>query len=159
FKEINMALASGRIGALSWEEKEQLRDFIISIRPDTDLGNILINAPPSRHTLNVYSVDSSVESKTSLSFWKRGNAVYDARADAIFLDASIVKLALGTLEGREYTGLSDPFRLYLEFMILHELGHRRLHAGAGGLFDGEGVAFNKKLVRQEEQADDFAFRQ
>lgn len=147
-------------GGLNKSDKifmEDLIQFLISITDSPSL-KWKFNRPISKNILNINVVSSEIYKHTYTS---RGNAVYDSELDAIFIHENLVKgvTSIDDGTGNKFpTGWTDR-KIYLSFIILHELGHRFLHAESAALFDeliqSSSVSDAK---RREIEADNFALQ-
>ncbi len=116
---------------------------------------VVLNGAPSPDVLNVYTVNTE---KTILrSFCQRGNAIYDAELDAIFLDIELFRQSSlkHTFRGLGDSEIQSVTSSYLNLIILHELGHRELHANDGGFFDS-GERSRADSIKYERDADAYA---
>ena len=156
-KWIEAAIKSGRIGRMSPARSAYLRTVLAGVAEQAKLdGTIVLNSTDQPNSLHVYTIDPGTESITGCG---RGNAVYDATQDAIFLDESLVDpvdfLNLGEETQHSNSITTDdiaPLKTYLVFLLFHELGHRTLHRHAKASFD-VGRSTDR---RREIEADQFA---
>jgi hypothetical protein len=155
---IDSALKKGTIGSLSPERLGWFTSVANSIATASGItAPIAINQPWRRGSLNIYTTTPPA---SSISHCDRGNAVYDRELDAIFVDTALFDTSdfqtfLSSTAYANVVSLSDlPFlRTYLQFLILHEVGHRQLHMSIGIIFDSGRPA----AAAREREADDFAF--
>ncbi|WP_143708751.1 ImmA/IrrE family metallo-endopeptidase [[Flexibacter] sp. ATCC 35208] len=92
---------------------------------------------------------------------ERGNAVYDAITKSVFIDISLLDHSLwmnyAPQLGSEVLEEDMPFlKVYLSFVLLHELGHHALHHGSAGNLSYTNGG-NKEFRQKEKDADQFAF--
>jgi hypothetical protein len=158
---LNEALRKGTIGNLTPEEYEALRrqlEWLVRAAGITD--EIALNQPFQAGRLNIYTTTPAAYNVT---YCATRNALYDAQLDAVFIDESIFKPDdyQSLLEASPYATLLSlnelPFqRVYLRFIILHELGHRQLHRYGGRVIDFVRPEDDSRLLRFEAEADQFA---
>jgi hypothetical protein len=154
---IDQALRQGQIGQLSQDQTAWLSGTIAWMASAAGVGEpIVLNAPFHKGRLQVYTTTPTV---LALTHCGRGNAVYDAQLDVIFLDRDLFdsrdfRTYLSTTAYGNLVSLNDlPFvQTYVRFLILHELGHRTLHRKAAASFDSGGSAAEIR----EREADAFA---
>jgi hypothetical protein len=164
---IARALARGSIGRLGKDDTEDLQKTINWLAAAAGVrGPVSLNRLNADNQLSVYTTTPDAESLTSCS---KGNAVYDGQIDSVFVDVSF----LSTYEIRSifertdtgppkdftefrFSALPGYYQTYVRFMLLHEFGHRRLHSGRHGLFDGSGWRSLKLNPNEEVEADRFA---
>jgi hypothetical protein len=114
--------------------------------------------------LHVYTISS--RKADSVTGCVSGNAVYDADLDTIFIDSEVIKPTDWQRLLKEPDGdggLDIPLdldsfpslRVYLRFVILHELGHRALHRHVANNFDLF-MPNSQDQRRREVEADQFA---
>jgi len=169
-RAINKALSEGRVGGLGEQDSQNLLRTIewLAAAAGTD-AHIYLNQPYSFQVrdqggLQVYTTTALAERAT---FCGPGNAVYDAQLDAIFIDDGIVRpldwqKLLATPDGG--WGLDIPLtlgdapwlRVYMRFIILHELGHRQMHRHLGTSFDLLTRGSSAEQRKRETEADEFA---
>src|SRR5579871_6309301 len=167
---INAALTNGSIGHLDRDNEEKLRKTVEWLFAAAGFpGSVTVDKPYSKQAssqgiLQVFVTTPETSSFTSCG---PGNAVYDAALDAIFIDKEIViptdwQKLLATPDGRG--GLDIPLGLndapwlwvYARFVILHEMGHRKLHRHAATSFDVRSSGASDVLRKMEGEADEFA---
>jgi len=156
-KAIDAAIKGGRIGRLSADRSAYLQNVLAAIAHELKLNlPVVLNATDHPDALHVYTTSPDSEALTGCG---RGNAVYDATEDAIFIDESLVNpvdfVNLGEETQHSNTLTPDditPLKTYLIFLLLHELGHRTLHRHARASFD-VGRSIDR---RRELEADQFA---
>ena len=167
---IDAALASGSIGHLDHDNEEKLRKTVQWLFSAAGFsGTVTVDQPYSAQARNQGVLQIFVTTPDTYAFTScgPGNAVYDAALDAIFIDKEIViptdwETLLRTPDGRGGLdiplGLEDaPFlRVYERFVILHEMGHRKLHRHAATSFDVRSSATSAELRKMEGDADEFA---
>ena len=150
-------IRSGNIGQLSAERRIYLAEVIKQVMLAANISpQVSINSGTELDGLHVYTVSSNVESLTGCG---RGNAIYDASLDAIFIDENLVNpqdfLSLG-----EETDHSNSItvndlisqKTYLIFILLHELGHRALHRNLQATFDTTKSASRARELEADEYA-------
>ena len=154
---LQQAFDRGDLGHLPQQQADALRRTITWLAPFAQVtGSIAVNERPRPGRLNIIT---TTERALAVTGCARGNAIYDAALDSVFIDEQIVLARDLPLIGEAgprsmYTPelLGFPI-VYLRFVLLHELGHRYRHRGSGGFFDarhGERV--------EEAAADLFAVR-
>ncbi len=158
---LNEALRKGTVGKLTPEEYEGLRrqlEWLVRAAGITD--EIALNQPFQAGRLNIYTTTPAAYKVT---YCATRNALYDAQLDAVFIDESIFKPNdyQSLLEASPYATLLSlnelPFqKVYLRFIILHELGHRQLHRKSGRVIDFLRPDEDSRLQRFEAEADQFA---
>ncbi len=156
-QEIETALAAGQLGGLSAEENKNLAGILQWLMTAIDeIPAFTLNGTPKLNTLNIYTVNTD---QTGGIFCGRGNAVYEAPTDVIFLD---IELFRQSWLKQVFEGLTDEHislsKVYCYFIILHELGHRVKHRDSGVLFDLRSKSTSEKKRLQEEDADTFALK-
>ncbi|QHW01029.1 ImmA/IrrE family metallo-endopeptidase [Spirosoma endbachense] len=155
WKAIEEELKRGTIGKLSLEESDLLQQTLTWIIPQAGIkGPIIINNKPQPGHLHVYVTTPDAMSSTGCA---RGNAIYNAELDAIFIDQQILYPKeipmLGEKSPNALLSLKDFtfVPVYLRFILLHELGHRQLHRRSSGFFD-----VGSSSRKAEKEADNFA---
>jgi hypothetical protein len=170
---INRGLVTGTIGHLDSTSEAELKKTLdwLSAAAGFD-ETISLDQPYSvdarkRGELQVFVTTPEARRYTQCG---TGNAVYDASLDAVFIDKEIVIPAdwqqLLAAPDDEW-GLSIPLtlhdapwlRVYLRFVILHELGHRKLHRKRATAFDVHLTRTSAELKEMENDADEFAISQ
>lgn len=123
---ISQALQARTLGGISEDETAYLHGLITWLASSAGQRiEVSINQPLQPGKLNVYTTSPEAEEVTDCG---PGNAVYDAEMDAIFIDKSLVlPPALQTTEDESPIFIQPASRVYLGFIVLHELGHRQLH--------------------------------
>lgn len=167
---LNERIASGAIGGLTPGEQERLRRDLEWLSAAAGVNRpVLLNSPYSSSpagggALHVFTTRPEAVDVTHCA---RGNAVYDAELDTIFIDLELIKFddwreALASPDDEaglaiQLTPEDLPFlAVYSRFVLMHELGHRELHRRKAGLFDGERAWSRPALRRREAEADQFA---
>ncbi|HWM23757.1 MAG TPA: hypothetical protein VNP98_02960 [Chthoniobacterales bacterium] len=155
WEAIREELRCGSIGRAQPQDLAFLRDTLEWLAPDVGVRvPIVINAQPQPGSLHIYVTTPAAIKVTGCG---RGNAIYDATLDAIFVDENIVRPEelplLGERGRRSMYDLKSYVYVpvYLRFILLHELGHRQLHRRSGGFFD-----LRRGSRRAEREADVFA---
>jgi hypothetical protein len=167
---INAALINGPIGHLDHENEEKLQKTVEWLFAAAGFsGSVTVDKPYSKQASSqgVLQVLVTTPETSSFTSCGPGNAVYDAELDAIFIDKEIViptdwQKLLATPDGRG--GLDIPLGLndapwlwvYARFVILHEIGHRKLHRHAATSFDVRSSGASDVLRKMEGEADEFA---
>ena len=167
---INSALTKGTIGHLPAAEEARLHQSLDWLFASAGFqGKITLDQPYSQanHDRGDLQVFVTTPAAQGVTFCGPGNAIYDSELDAIFIDKEIViptdwQKLLATPDGG--WGLDIPLGLndapwlgtYLRFVILHELGHRRLHRHLAATFDQRAVGVSAALRQRENEADEFA---
>jgi hypothetical protein len=158
---LDQAMREGTIGRLQREESEGLmRQLTWLARAAGIADEIALNQPFQSGRLNVYTTTPAAYNVT---YCATRNAVYDAELDAVFMDDGIFKAEdyRSLLEASPYAELASlndlPFqKVYLRFIMLHELGHRQLHRNSDRYLDLVKPGDSTKLLRFEAEADQFA---
>jgi hypothetical protein len=158
---LDQALRDATIGKLESEESESLmRQLTWLARAVGITDEIALNQPFHTGRLNIYTTTPAAYNVT---YCATRNALYDAELDAVFIDEGIFKADdyRSLLEASPYGGMMSlndlPFqKVYLRFIILHELGHRQLHRNSGHFLDLVKPGHNTTLLRFEAEADQFA---
>jgi hypothetical protein len=146
------SLRNGSLGRLAPEERARLDRIIALVREAAKIP-MVVNPPVRGSDLPIYTVLPATERLTRCA---AGNAVYDAQLDAVFLHTSLVRidvLAESRDSAWEATLTFEDF--YLALILLHEIGHRRLHRGTYGAFD-DVAATDERNIRHEREADAYA---
>ena len=167
-ESLNLLLEQGHLGHLTNQEQQLLESTVKWLAVSAGVqGEIRVNRRiPDRSDgrLSVLTVKPSAFRAVRCA---PGNALYDNSVDVILLDEEIVKsegIKRMLEEPVDDWGLNIkldlkavPFvRIYLRFVLLHELAHRLLHAGGGGFLNG-GFA-GPGAQHKEEEADAFALK-
>lgn len=156
---VERALEAGTIGGLSAKEEAELAAELERLaRAGGLLLPVALNRPFTDGALNVFTTSPAAQEVTGNG---RGNALYDAVIDAIFLDLDIVRPTrvlpmYGDLQVDEFHPSEPGAWTYLEFLFLHELGHRIRHRGIFRTFDLRFGGDDDIQQRWEAEADDFA---
>jgi len=154
---IDKMLKRGEIGQITTDQTSWLYGTLTWMAGAAGVKEpIALNAPFRSGQLQVFTTTPEAVTVTHCD---RGNAVYDAQLDTIFLDRDLFdsknfQTFLSSTAYGNLVSLNDlPFvQTYVRFLLLHELGHRTLHRKRGGVFDFG----NSKAATQEQEADDFA---
>jgi hypothetical protein len=143
-------LDKGMIGGLTGEQTAMLFNTVTIVKNEAGIDEpVLINTPFRDGYLHVYTTTPEVQDVTGCG---RGNAVYDVKLNAIFIDQSFInpwqqsRLA-------EKLGVPNYLKVmsgYFHYVLLHEMGHRALHREEEDLHE-------ERLRQMEDEADDFAF--
>src|ERR1700722_16114806 len=148
---------SHQLGQLSDLELSEFRTTALAALTAAEIHDpVVINEAPQRGHFHLYITDPALAWFTKCA---RGNAVYDASLDAVFVDRSLWKPLELSLVGESWPWtMSDPHqfgftRTFFNLVLLHEIGHRQLHRSRGSLFD---VLVSHKIRQQETEADTFA---
>lgn len=156
-KAISDAIRRGSIGTLSSEEARYFRGMVTWLAKQSAPGTeIAINEPPDPNKLNFYSTSAETQDITGCS---RGNAVYDVALDAVFVDKELIQTpTFQTTQDETPIFIQPANKVYLCFIILHELGHRKLHRSSGSMFDFASYRHDSRLLTQEKEADAYALQ-
>ena len=154
---IDNALREGRIGQLSPDQTAWLSTTLSWMAGAAGVTDpVALNAPFLAGRLHVYT---TTPASSTITHCGRGNAVYDAELDAIFLDQGLFdnndfRTFLSASVYGSVVSLNDlPFvQTYVRFLILHELGHRKLHRKRAAQFDSDASSEGTR----EQEADAFA---
>ncbi len=154
---INKALENCEIGCLDEQIERSVKKDIELILETLDFDEpYIFNGKIDPEKLNIFTVTPEAFQLTKC---ERGNAIYNATLDAVFIDEQILNptelTILGESSKNSMITIKDiPFvRGYFHFILLHEMGHKILHKSSGGFFDSHQ---NKNGVRYENEADSFA---
>lgn len=155
---ISQELKRGTMGQLPPADKKLLHQTLAWLLPQAGVTDrfILNSSPqPGKGLLHVYTTTPAALAATGCA---RGNALYDAQLDAIFIDEQIIRPEEFTQLGSDGPNLVLSLNefsfvpVYLRFILLHELGHRQLHGRSGGAF----YDINLGSRQIEQEADNFA---
>jgi hypothetical protein len=163
-QKLRQAVKEGALVDLTDTESRNLDSLIRQlVRISGIQQTISINKLPGeqtdiRQTLNFLVTTPDL---SDITYCNKGNAIYDAGLNTIFIDLSIVRPSAWMLydpdSGIQLNEGDLPFlKTYLAFILLHELGHYKLHGQSGGFFD---FAFSKDTVtdrKREREADGYA---
>jgi hypothetical protein len=157
---VNDALKRGAIRPVATDE---MAPFVTTVRWLAAAAGvrepIVVNVPFAPHVDNRLHVFTTTPDAVSITRCGRGNAIYDAELDAIFVDHDVIhSMDWDRLLAQTELGFRDvpSLRVYTRFVLLHEFGHRVLHRRTGGLFDVGGPATRNDPQRREREADHFA---
>jgi hypothetical protein len=120
-------------------------------------GTWVVNQPTTRDRLGIYTVPAKLSTITRCG---DDNAIYDADLNSIFINDTLVKgiSYISDGAGRKYPVDWSSRKLYLSLVLLHELGHQKLHGKSGFLYDEKVNGAADSSARQKEvEADGFAF--
>jgi len=158
---LDQALRDGTIGKLQSDESESLMRQLMWLADAAGITDeIALNQPFHKGRLNIYTTTPAAY---NVAYCATRNALYDAELDAVFIDEGIFKADdyRSLLEASPYASMMSlndlPFqKVYLRFIILHELGHRQLHRNSGHFLDLIRPGHSTTLLRFEAEADQFA---
>jgi len=156
FATLERLYRTGRLGHLERDAEVEFRSRIIAVSAAAGITMpLIVDAAPAAGHLHFYVTDPSLSWFTNCG---KGNAVYDSDLDAVFLDSSLwqpIELPeIGQSWPWNQESRSFGFsRTFVDFILLHELGHRNLHRSRWSLFD---VVSTGKGRQQEIEADSFA---
>lgn len=147
---------SGQMAALSATNLSEFQALVEKVTKAAGINSIpVIQSAPQRGRLHFYVSDPTLQWFTRCG---RGNAVYDSDLDAVFVDRSLWQpmelTKIGQAPPFVFEGARFAFsRTFVEFVLLHELGHRQLHRSRAATYD----AFVRGAsTLQESEADMFA---
>jgi hypothetical protein len=131
-------------------------DVAAAIRAVHASAKVNLNGRWDRNSINVYLLEST---DSALPGWGAGGASYHPRHDVLLIDKHVAwpyvtgpsYAAAATVASQERSA-SD--RLWLQFVLLHELGHRTLHRHV----KPTAIADELMKRRLEDEADAFAFK-
>ena len=147
---IDRALQRGEIGENTIQQREKFRALCAELVQSAGLtAAVQVNGSLAAGKINIISTSDSAKALTGCA---RQNAVYDASLDCVFVDESLVNSALPAGE-KEW----GPRATLLAFILLHEIGHRQLHARSGAMFDSSARAVAAATGRELE-ADEYAWK-
>src|SRR5437763_19963 len=157
FAELRGLVRSGDIGKASKAEAETFDDAVRQALVSARISEqVVVNGEPMPGRLHFYLTDPRAATFTRCA---QGNAVYDADLDAVFVDRSLFSPSeLGVVGKALHWEHWAPKRFaftqtFIALMLLHELGHRKLHRHRRGIFDARGGAAGQA---RELEADQFA---
>lgn len=107
------------------ETRQFLEEFIRDELSDTRIPNLSFGKATTPNTVSIYVLAQDPKRYFRLLPM---NAGYDTERDAIFIEQSLVQLAMNDRACK-------TCRELLSFILLHELGHRFLHRDTGQRFD------------------------
>lgn len=121
---------------------------------------LALNEPFQKDHFNVFI---TLPTTVGLTGCGQGNAVYNSQLDCIFMDRAIAfptrvqsTFAASMIMGDQ--GSDAASRTYFDYVVLHELGHRTLHAHLRKSFDS-GAVQDSIARRIEAEADSYAIFQ
>lgn len=163
YEAVTRALRDGRIGGLEPEASDELLNQIKWLARSAGVKEeVKLNQPPSPKYLSFYTTTPAAYGVT---YCARRNAVYDAELDAVFIDMGLLNNGefRSILEASGYDSVASLnnlpfFRVYLRFIVLHELGHRQLHRHGRKVFDLTRAFDGGGERKLEDEADQFAIR-
>lgn len=156
FATLERLYQNGQLGQLEADDHSNFRSRIVAVTTAAGITAPLdIGSTPKRGHLHVYITDPSLAWFTNCS---KGNAVYDSDLDAVFLDSTLWNPIELPKVGESWPFLQKDHifgfsRTFIDFILLHELGHRQLHRSQWSLFD---VVSTERGRQQEIEADAFA---
>lgn len=156
FATLERLYRTGQLGHLEQGAEVEFRSRIIAVSAAAGIKTpLIIGAAPAIAHLHFYVTEPSLSWFTHCG---KGNAVYDSELDAVFLDSSLWQPIELPKIGQSWPGnqQSQSFgfsRTFVDFILLHELGHRELHRSRWALFD---VVSTDKGRQEEVEADGFA---
>jgi hypothetical protein len=153
-----------------WRSERFIRSTVYNISPPTEVSlinellpsiagiqqvtTLQVNKPWRPDALNVYILDKLT---SPMEGWGAGGASYEPTNDVILIDRYVIwpyltKVGFASANvAHANLDWSSADRLWLQFVFLHELGHRVLHRN---------VRLERQRLRQfEDEADLFAFKQ
>jgi len=161
FIGLKEAFRLGEIGRLTAVEESTFEQEIkalcqaAGIKQRFIVNQITGDLKDFRASLNIF-ITNGAEKFTHCA---PGNAVYDAALNCIFIDIKLFRKDDWKIysDGIQLNNKDLPFLdTYRRFIILHELGHYRLHGTSGGYFDLVNTRSNEQARHKEEEADQFA---
>ena len=159
---LSEALEQGKIGRLTPAEEKQFDTeintlcHIADVTQPVEINHISGNLKDFNSKLHVFITTVAALPFTHCT---KGNAVFDAQVNCVFIDLSLFRLNDWMIyqEGIQLNNGDLPFlATYRRFIVLHELGHYKLHKTSGGFFDLRNDGVNKQSRKKEMQADSFA---
>jgi hypothetical protein len=158
---LNAALRDGTIGVAPVVDVTRLRAELQWLAPHASITMpIVVNEPYTPGRFHIYT---TTEAAKALTRCDRGNAVYDAELDVVFVDETLVRIDdfRAIYEASAASGVLSMselpfFTVFQRFVLLHELGHRHLHRASGRVFDTVGTRSTTEGLRREREADAFA---
>lgn len=150
---ITACLRDGNIGGLTPEETDRFHALLVALTSEMSAPPVTsINDRLDRPGLKVYTCLPAAAHATGC---QPGNAIYDARMDAIFVDVEMVHDAM-----RVPANQWELEELYLAFVLCHEIGHRQLHSRNAAMFDsGFPDLSDQAAMKRELEADAFSLDQ
>ena len=155
FRTLRDLITSGQIGDESDGNMERFQTMVRQALTIAGIRDqVVVNTLPVPGKLHFYLTDSRVAAFTRCT---EGNAVYDANLDAVFIDRSLFNPSeLGRVGKALHWEQWAPSRFaftntFMMLIVLHELGHRKLHRFQRGIFDGSTEGRHREI-----EADRFA---
>ena len=148
-RKIARAIAKGQIGGLSATEMQAFREAMSWLAAAIDGATITVNEPGAKSTVRVLTI---ADTGSETFHCGPGNALYDSGLDAVLIHADLVRAWLtpefGTSE------VFSPRKLFLVFLLLHEIGHKVKHGATRGTYGALALGGDRRL---EEEADTYGF--
>jgi len=148
---------TGALGHLTDDENARLDRVLRFVLAQVTIEKpTVVNSAADRQVFAIYTCDASAEAITQCT---RGNAIYDADLDAVFVDISLLRIDVlqDTVKSSTWSSILSFHDVYLSLILLHELGHRHLHRRTGGAYDLPSN-INRHSLEKEIEADDFAVK-
>jgi len=157
--QIRFLLDTQQIGELELTDRNALHALVEWLLPAAGFseGDWVVNRPTTRDRLGIYTVPAELSTITRCG---DDNAVYDADLNSIFISNTLVKgiSYISDGAGKKYPVDWSSRKLYLSLVLLHELGHQKLHGKSGFLYDEKVNGTADSSARQKElEADAYAF--
>ena len=158
--KLSEAFKKGEIGRLDPKEEERFEDEIntlcriAGVNQQVEINHVS-GEKDFKSKLHIFITDGALD----ITHCTKGNAVFDAQVNCVFIDLSLFRLNDWMIyqEGMQLNNGDLPFlATYRRFIVLHELGHYKLHKTSGGFFDLRGGSVDKQSRKKEMEADNFA---
>jgi hypothetical protein len=159
--QLSRAFKEGRIGALAGKEQSAFSKEILAlckiagVRQRIEINTVPEPGKEFTSSLHFYVSNGAAE----ITRCTKGNAVYDAQLNCIFIDVNLIRANDWMIyqDGIQLNSGDLPFlNTYRKFIILHELGHYKLHGTSGGYFDLRNKFLSDESRQKELEADNFA---
>ncbi len=163
-EKLRKAIHDNKLIKLTSKEKENFElllnnlNSIVDVKQKIRINEISDYNLEVKNTLNFFIVSQEIK---CITYCNKGNAIYDASLNAIFIDISLIRpddwMIYEPSSGIQLNQGDLPFlSTYLTFIVLHELGHYKLHCTSAGFFDFLYEKENPSFRKMEAEADSFA---
>jgi len=169
YNNINQGLQNGLFYKIDSTDRQVLLNTIKRLCLAAGVkDSVVLNEPFTDQNRTALHFFISTPAAAGITNCEKGNAVFDAGIKSVFVDSSIVMPGdwlysaipwdLNPDQPQRFQLIEDmiPFNgIYVNFIILHELGHYKMHSQSSGYFDYTGNLHDKHQEK-EIQADSFA---
>ena len=151
---IDQNFVNNHIRQMPADEFNKLREEIGRVTSAAGIKlPINLNGSYRHNELNIYIVKSATGADTGLA---PGDARYVPRGDLLLIDERVVwpsssKVLFAAIDVSQEENRSSSAKLWFEFALLHELGHRAMHRNIN-------LSQGSEFAQAEDEADQFAFR-